>query len=179
MNGDAIRIIDKMPHNFMHLGLIQLLFPQARIIHVRRDPVDTCVSCFTQEFTSAHAYAYDLKHLGAYYLQYERLMQHWMKVLTIPILNIRYEELVDNQEAVSRELVEFCGLEWDEAVLRFHESGRDVATASYDQVRKPMYKKSVQRWKHYEAHLGPLIALFQESNSSALLGEMSKRGPHP
>lgn len=154
---DALRIIDKMPHNFMHLGLIQLLFPKARVIHVSRDPLDTCISCYTQEFTSAHSYAYDLKILGAYYKQYERLMQHWIKVLKIPILHVQYENLVENQESISRKLIEFCGLEWDDCVMNFHQSNRDVATASYDQVRQPMYRKSVQRWKNYEPHLAPLL----------------------
>ncbi|MDP3584462.1 MAG: sulfotransferase [Thiobacillus sp.] len=163
LNADAIRIVDKMPQNFMHLGLIQLLFPHARIIHVSRDPLDTCLSCYTQEFTAAHAYTYDLGVLGAYYKQYERLMQHWNKVLKIPILNVEYEALVNDQEAVSRQLIEFCELEWDERVLRFHETRRDVATASFDQVRQPLYKKSVQRWRHYEAHLGPLIAALEPS----------------
>ncbi len=154
---DALRIIDKMPHNFMHLGLIQLLFPKARVIHVSRNPLDTCISCYTQEFTSAHSYAYDLKILGEYYKQYERLMQHWMKVLSIPILHVQYEDLVENQESISRKLIEFCGLEWNDCVMNFHQSNRDVATASYDQVRQPMYRKSVQRWKNYEPHLAPLI----------------------
>jgi tetratricopeptide (TPR) repeat protein len=158
LDDDAVRIVDKMPHNFMHLGLIQLLFPDARIIHVRRDPIDTCLSCYTQEFTAAHAYTYDLGVLGAYYKQYERLMQHWNKVLHIPVLSVEYEALVGDQEAVSRQLIEFCGLEWDERVLRFHETRRDVATASFDQVRQPLYKKSVQRWKHYEPFLAPLMA---------------------
>lgn len=158
LDGDAVRIVDKMPHNFMHLGLIQLLFPDARVIHVSRDPLDTCLSCYTQEFTAAHAYTYDLGVLGAYYKQYERLMRHWDKVLHISVLHIEYEALVGDQEAVSRELIEFCGLEWDERVLRFHETRRDVATASFDQVRQPLYKKSVQRWKHYEQFLAPLMA---------------------
>lgn len=158
LNDDAVRIVDKMPHNFMHLGLIQLLFPAARVIHVSRDPLDTCLSCYTQEFTAAHAYTYDLGVLGAYYTQYERLMRHWDSVLKIPILHVEYEALVDDQETVSRQLIEFCGLEWDERVMRFYETRRDIATASFDQVRLPLYKKSVQRWRHYETHLGPLIA---------------------
>jgi tetratricopeptide (TPR) repeat protein len=163
LDRDAVRIVDKMPHNFMHLGLIQLLLPQARVIHVSRDPLDTCLSCYTQEFTAAHAYTYDLGVLGGYYQQYERLMRHWESVLHIPILHVQYEALIDDQEAVSRQLVEFCGLEWDERVMRFHETRRDVATASFDQVRQPLYKKSVQRWRHYEAHLGALIAALKPS----------------
>mgnify|MGYP000097149620 CR=1 FL=1 len=158
VSNKAIRIVDKMPHNFMHLGLIQMLFPNARVIHVSRDPIDTCLSCYTQEFTTAHAYTYDLGILGGYYKQYERLMQHWENVLQIPILHIKYETLVDNQEVISRQLVDFCGLKWNEQVMRFYETRREVATASFDQVRQPLYKKSVQRWRHYQAHLAPLIA---------------------
>lgn len=158
LNGGASCVVDKMPHNFMHLGLIQLLFPHARVVHVRRDPLDTCLSCYTQEFTAAHAYTYDLGVLGGYYGQYERLMRHWQSVLQIPILNVQYETLVADQETASRQLLDFCGLEWDDRVLRFYELKRDVATASFDQVRQPLYKKSVQRWKNYERYLAPLVA---------------------
>ena len=153
----AARVTDKMPHNFLHLGLIQMLFPKARVIHIRRDPLDTCLSCYFQEFSASHSYAYDLTQLGAYYRQYERLMAHWEQVLDLPMLHIRYEDLVDDQEGVSRRMVEFCGLEWDNRVLRFHETRRNVATPSFDQVRQPMYRKSVQRWKNYEVHLDPLM----------------------
>lgn len=156
-HADAERITEKMPHNFLHLGLIELLFPKARIIHVVRDSLDTCVSCFFQEFNEAHAYTHDLELLGKYYTLYEGLMQHWERTLTLPMLKVRYESLVENQEAESRRLVEFCGLEWDDQVLRFYETRRNVATPSFEQVRQPMYKKSVARWKNYEAHLAPLV----------------------
>jgi tetratricopeptide (TPR) repeat protein len=165
LNANALRITDKMPHNFLHLGLIQLLFPGARVIHISRDPLDTCLSCYFQEFTSTHSYAYDLEMLGAYYLQYERIMQHWASVLTIPILHAQYESLVENQEAESRRLLEFCSLNWDDQVLRFYETKRNVATPSFDQVRQPMYKKSMQRWKNYEAHLGPLLETLARGRS--------------
>lgn len=158
LDADAARVTDKMPHNFLHLGLIQMLFPKARVIHIRRDPLDTCLSCYFQEFSASHSYAYDLTQLGEYYRQYERLMARWDEVLDLPVLHIRYEDLVDDQEGVTRRMVEFCGLEWDERVLRFHETRRNVATPSFDQVRQPMYRKSLQRWKNYEAHLAPLVA---------------------
>jgi hypothetical protein len=154
----ATRVTDKMPHNFLHLGLIQVLFPGARVIHVSRDPLDTCLSCYFQEFSASHSYAYDLTLLGGYYRQYERLMEHWRRVLDIPMLDVRYEDLVDDQAGTSRRMIEFCGLEWDDRVLRFHETQRNVATPSFEQVRQPMYKKSVQRWKNYEAHLAQLVA---------------------
>ena len=100
--------------------------------------------------------------LGAYYRQYERLMQHWKKVIRLPLLEIRYENMVADQETWSRQLVEFCGLPWDDSCLRFHESGRAVRTASYDQVRRPMYKTSAGRWQRYERHLGPLLKALED-----------------
>ena len=162
---DVVRITDKMPHNFMFLGLVDLLFPGARVIHCLRDPVDTCLSIYFQQFNFHHLYACDLGDLGRYYRQYQRLMAHWRSVLRVPMMEIRYEDLVENQEALSRQLVEFCGLEWDERCLSFHQSKRVVRTASYDQVRRPMYKKSVARWKHYESFLGPLLAALGEQGT--------------
>lgn len=156
VSASAQRIVDKMPGNFLYLGLIQQLFPNARVIHCKRDPVDTCLSCYFQTFRG-HSYLHDLRHLGMYYLQYERLMQHWRSVLQLPILEVRYEDLVANTGDVSKKLIEFCGLPWDDNCLTFHENKRVVRTASYQQVRRPIYKTSVQRWKHYEAHLQPLL----------------------
>ena len=153
----AVRVVDKMPGNFKFLGLIQMLFPDARVIHCTRDPLDTCLSCYFQDFARSHAYSCDLEHLAAFYNDYRRLMAHWKEVLDIPMLDVSYEELVENQEEVSRRMVDFCGLEWEDSCLRFHETERFVATASYDQVRRPLYRKSVARWKRYERHLGPLI----------------------
>lgn len=155
---DALRVTDKMPHNFQHLGLIELLFPNARIIHCMRDPIDTCLSIYTYQFNTTHSYKMDLTHLGQHYRKYQELMQYWKQALSIPIMEVSYEDMVADQERVSRELVKFCGLEWDEQCLRFYENKRVVNTLSYDQVRKPMYKKSVARWKNYEAHLAPLRA---------------------
>lgn len=154
----ASRVTDKMPHNFLSLGLLDMLFPETRIIHCMRDPIDTCLSIYFLPFNAnSHAYAENMAHLGDYYRQYLRLMAHWRSVLRVPMLDVQYEDLVANQEEVSRKMVEFCGLEWDECCLRFYEAKRTVATHSYDQVRRPLYKKSVARWKKYEQHLGPLI----------------------
>jgi tetratricopeptide (TPR) repeat protein len=153
---DALRVTDKMPSNFQHLGLIALLFPAARIIHCVRDPLDTCLSCYFQHFASLHPYAYDLGHLGSYYHHYQRLMQHWRSVIKLPMMEVRYEDLVADQEGVSRALVDFADLPWDERCLRFHETKRVVATASYDQVRQPLYQRSVGRWRHYQRFLEPL-----------------------
>jgi tetratricopeptide (TPR) repeat protein len=162
---DASRVTDKLPGNFQHLGLIALLFPQARVIHCLRDPLDTCLSCYFLDFTAQHPYAYDLTHLGLYYRHYQRLMRHWRGVLDVALLEVQYEDLTAHQEEVSRQMVDFCGLEWDDRCLRFHETKRLVYTASYDQVRRPMYTKSRGRHRHYEHHLGPLKA--------ALAGDVS------
>jgi tetratricopeptide (TPR) repeat protein len=153
----AARVTDKMPQNFLNLGLIDLLFPNARVIHCARNPVDTCLSIYFQPFMQHHDYATDLGHIGNYFREYLRLMAHWRGVLRIPLLDLRYEDLVENQEEKVRHLLDFCGLPWDERCLRHHESGRIARTFSYDQVRQPIYKTSIARWKRYEKHLRPLI----------------------
>jgi len=159
LSGGAEFVTDKMPQNFLFLGLIALLFPGAKIIHSLRDPMDTCLSCYFQNFRFLHGgmgFSIDLGNLGAYFKQYERLMAHWRATLDIPMLDVQYEYLVANQETVTRQILDFCGLPWDDQCLRFYDTGRAVTTASYNQVRQPMYRKSVQRWKHYEQHLAPL-----------------------
>lgn len=155
--GEAIRVVDKLPFNFMHLGVIATLFPKARIIHCRRDRVDTCLSCFFQNFADPQPFTLDLGLLGQYYREYERLMSRWTKVLPLPVFELRYEDLTADQETWSRRLIDFCGLEWDERCLRFHETRREVRTASTLQVRRPMYGSSVGRWKRYAGHLRPLL----------------------
>ena len=147
-----------MPDNFRFLGFIELLFPGARIIHCRRDPVDTCLSCYFQNFEGGHAYSYDLRNLGMYYRMHERLMEHWVKTLDLSILEVQYEKLVGNPEQLSRALLEFCGLEWSPECLQYFDQERSVVTASFDQVRQPIYRRSVGRWKNYEEHLQPLRA---------------------
>lgn len=154
--GAAERVTDKMPHNFQYLGLIELLFPSARIVHCVRDPLDTCLSIFTNDFNHAHSYSSDFSELGRHYLRYRQLMSHWREVLGIPMLEIEYEKLVGRQEEESRKLINFCGLDWDDACLHFHRSDRVVNTPSYDQVRQPIHQKSVGRWQHYDAHLAEL-----------------------
>jgi tetratricopeptide (TPR) repeat protein len=155
--GAADRVVDKMPSNYQHVGLIAVLFPRAHIVHCRRDPVDTCLSCYCQEFAQPLPYGTDLGHLGHHYRERARLMAHWSRVLPLPMFDLNYEELTADQEAVSRRLIEFCGLEWDDRCLRFHETRRAVQTSSALQVRRPMYRSSVGRWKRYEKHLGPLL----------------------
>lgn len=154
-NGERY-VTDKLPYNFLHLGLIQILFPNARVIHARRDPMDSCLSCYFLAFIGTHPHAYDLEDLGVYYREYERLMTHWHDVLSLPILDVQYEEAVEDIEATCRRMIEFCELDWDDRVLDFHQSDRVVRSASYDQVRRPVYRSSVGRWKPYEAWLDPL-----------------------
>ncbi|MDF2389257.1 sulfotransferase, partial [Nostoc ellipsosporum NOK] len=147
----ALRVVDKQPHNFELIGLIALLFPNARIIHCRRDAIDNCVSCYVLPFSSAHGYNTDLRTLGLYYREYDRLMRHWNEVLPGRIFENRYETLVEDQEAQSRQLIDHLGLPWDDACLRFFEREGAVTTPSRWQVRQPIYKSSVKRWKNYEA----------------------------
>lgn len=151
------RVVDKLPANFLRLGLIATLFPKARIIHCRRDAADVCLSCYFQNFATPNPFTTDLRHLGHYHREYERLMRHWAAVLPLPVFDLSYEELTADQEGVSRRMVAFCGLPWDDRCLRFNETQRAVRTASALQVRKPMYGSSVGRWKRYEPFLTPLL----------------------
>jgi tetratricopeptide (TPR) repeat protein len=151
-------ITDKMPHNFLNIGLIALLFPDIKIIHTKRNPIDTCLSIFFQSFNpEAHPYAFDLKNIGFHYKQYERIMRHWHQVLPGKILDINYEDTINDPEYWSRTLIDHIGLEWDDACLAPHKLERTVKTASHWQVRQPIYKTSVERWRNYEEYLGPLI----------------------
>ncbi len=162
LSPEASRVVDKMPGNFQRLGLISVLFPKARVIHMMRDPLDTCLSIYFQKFSTTNAYAFDLADLGAHYRAYRQLMRYWRDTLTIPILEIQYEELAAQPEEYIHKMIAFCGLEWDARCLRFYETQRDVNTPSYEQVRQPMYTRSVGRWKHYERHLGLLKEALQE-----------------
>jgi tetratricopeptide (TPR) repeat protein len=135
----------------------------ARAIHCRRDPLDTCISCFAVRLDPhAHGWASSLDHIGRVHRNYQRLMAHWRQVLDYPVLDVDYEALTGDQEAQSRRIIEFCGLPWDDACLRFHESAKPAETLSYDQVRRPMYRSSVGRAQRFEKHLGPLKAALGE-----------------
>lgn len=155
---DAARVTDKMPHNYELVGLIALLFPNATIIHCKRDAIDNCLSCYMNAFNESHDYSTDLGKLGRYYRAHDRLMKHWHKVLPGRIFENQYETLVADQEGQSRKLIAHCKLDWDEACLNYTENERGVTTISRWQVRQPIYKTSMKRWKPYEKHLGPLIA---------------------
>ena len=165
----ALRVLDKMPGNVLHLGLIAVLFPGARVILCRRDARDTCLSCYFQHFDTraVHLYLYDLADCARQYVETERLAAHWLKVLPLHILEVQYESLVANQEAESRRLIDFLGLPWDPACLEFHRAQRSVYTASVWQVRQPMYASSVGRWRHYERHLGPMLQVLGQGSISA------------
>ena len=151
------RIVDKMPDNYMYLGLLAVLFPRATFIHCRRDLRDVAVSCWMTDFRSIR-WANDPEHIASRFQQYRRLMDHWQAVLPAPIHEVDYEETVDDLEAVARRLIAACGLEWEPACLEFHRTERPVRTASVTQVRQPVYKRSVARWKNYESALADLFA---------------------
>ena len=150
------RFIDKMPNNFSHVGLLQLILPKATIIDVRRNPMDACFSAYKQHFAQGQSFTYDLDDLGSYYRSYVGLMDHWDDVLPGKVFHLSYEDLVRNTEAVVRRLIAHCGLEFEPACLRFHETQRSVRTASSEQVRVPMYDSSIGHWRHFEAELAPL-----------------------
>jgi tetratricopeptide (TPR) repeat protein len=152
------RVTDKMPSNYYFAGLIHLALPNAKIIHSVRNPVDTCISCFSKLFTDEQSHTYDLGELGRYYKRYERLMAHWHSVLPAQsILDVQYEDVVSDLEAQARRIIAYCGLPWDERCLSFHETDRPVRTASATQVRQPIYDSAVGRWRVYEGELGPLL----------------------
>lgn len=150
---------DKLPVNYVHLGFIWMMFPNARILHCRRHPLDVCLSCFANRLLPIHRYATDLVHSGIAFREYDRMMNHWKDVLDLPILDVRYESLIEEPERAMREVLEFLNLEWDPACLEFHKSQRVARTASIDQVRQPIYKSSRGRYERFDKHLGPLRAV--------------------
>ncbi len=155
---DVLHITDKRPENFWYVGLIHLMLPNAKIIHVSRNPVDTCLSCFTKLASRGLEESYDLAELGKYYGGYVRLMNHWRTLLPAgSFLDVQYEDIVADKESQARRIIDFCELEWNDACLDFHKLKRSVSTASMTQVRQPIYKSSVERWRTYEKHLGPLL----------------------
>jgi Tfp pilus assembly protein PilF len=163
-NEGHARIIDKMPHNFMNIGLISLLFPNAKIIHIYRDPIDNCLSLFMQKFAMGHTYSYDLESLAHQYNVYRDLMKHWRDVLPGRIFELSYEDLVSDSKSWIKNIMESVELDWDDACLTPYKTKRDVKTASLWQVRQPIHKKSVSRWKNYEKHIQPLINALELNN---------------
>ena len=150
---------DKMPNNFPSVGLLQLILPNAKVINARRHPLDSCMGSYKQLFFQGQPFAYDLVELGEYYLQYQRMMDHWHTVLPGKVLDVQYEEVVTDQETQTRRLLEYCGLPWEDSCLTFYETERAVYTASSEQVRQPIYETSINHWRNYEQHLGELIEI--------------------
>ena len=163
---DAARVIDKLPVNFRHVGLIHAALPGARFIHLERNSLDTCLSIYFQGFSAAHPYATDFGDLAHYYHEYRRLMAHWRAVLPPQtLLEVRYEDLVDDPEGWSRRMLAHIGLPWDPRCLEFHRTDRPVLTASNWQVRQPISKGSVERWRRYEQFIGPLREALGEDSA--------------
>jgi len=156
------RFTDKMPNNFPSIGLIHLMLPQAKIIDARRHPLDSCFGTFKQHFAHGQTFSYDLVELGEYFLEYRRMMRHWHEVLPGRVLEVRYEEMVRDQEGQTRRLLDYCGLPFEDACLRFYETDRPVRTASSEQVRQPIYTSSVNAWQNYRDELAPLIEILCE-----------------
>ena len=157
IGADKPHVVDKMPDNYLHLGLLAVLFPRARFIHCRRDLRDVAVSCWMTNFRHIR-WSSDQDHIAARFQEYMRVMEHWRRELPVQVLEVDYEETVADLEGVARRLIGFCGLEWEPACLAFHESKQPVRTASVSQVRQPIYQRSVARWKHYQEALGSLFA---------------------
>ena len=148
---------DKMPNNFSHIGFLHLILPNAKVIDARRHPLDSCFGSYKQLFAEGQTFSYDLFDLAEYYKTYDDLMKHWQEVVPDKVLRVQYEDNVADQEKQARRIIEFLGLEWEDQMTRFYESDRAVKTASSEQVRQPIYSKSVNTWKRYEAHLEELI----------------------
>jgi hypothetical protein len=157
LNEPALRVADKMPDNYLYLGLLAALFPRAKLIHCRRDLRDVAVSCWMTHFRALR-WTNDPEHIASRFQEYQRVMIHWRRVLPVPILEVDYEETVADLEGVARRLVAWCGLEWEPGCLAFYEGKGPVRTASVVQVRQPIYTRSVGRWKSYEPSLGALFA---------------------
>ena len=165
LSADASRVVDKMPGNFLYLGLLRAALPGARIIHLRRNPIDTCLSIYFQNFSAVHSYANDLEDLAHYYGEYVRLMEHWRRILPPgAMLEVTYEELVDDPQTWSRRMLEFSGLPWDASCLEFHRSVRPVSTFSKWQARQKIHSASIQRWRHYEPFVQPLRHLVDSAS---------------
>jgi hypothetical protein len=164
----AKRIVDKMPENYLFLGMLACLFPRAKFIHCRRDLRDVAASCWMTHFQEVR-WASDPRHIAARFSDYRRMMAHWHKVLPMPLLDLDYEETVADVETAAQRLIAFCGLEWEPGCLVFHTAQRPVGTASAVQVRQPIFSTSVGRWKHYETALADLFAGLPEYTASAVV----------
>ena len=156
--------IDKMPNNFIHIGLIKTILPNAKIIDTRRDPMDTCFSCFKQFFARGQLFTYSMEDLGNYYTDYIRAMNHWHKVYGKDIFTVHYDDVINKTEETIRGLIDYCNLPFEQECLEFYKSSRPVKTPSAEQVRQPIYKSGLNYWKNYEKHLLPLKKIIDEIN---------------
>lgn len=161
LSGGAERVTDKLPSNYLYLGLIAQMFPNAKIIHCVRDPRDTCLSIYFQDLGTYHAYGNNLGDTAHVYAEYRRLVDHWKSVLEIPILDVRYEDVVADLKNNVEQILNFCELDWEEGCLEFYTSERKIATSSFDQVRQPIYNRSVERWSNYKQHLDVLEEILE------------------
>jgi hypothetical protein len=157
----APRFVDKMPNNFPSIGLLALALPNARFVNASRHPLDTCLSCYRQLFARGQPFTYDLTELGEYYLEYAKMMAHWREVLPGRVLDVQYEDVVADHARETRRLLEFCGLPFEDACLRYWETDRAIRTASSEQVRQPIYDGSVNFWRNYDRELAPLIEILR------------------
>lgn len=158
---DSLHFTDKLPNNFAHIGLLQLILPNAKIIDARRHPLDSCMGTYKQLFARGQPFSYDLYELGEFYLEYRRLMSHWNEVLPGKVLQVQYEQVVDDLENQVRRILDFCELPFEQSCVDFHQSDRAVKTASSEQVRQPIYRSAVQSWRRFEQHLGPLVEILE------------------
>jgi hypothetical protein len=164
--GERARVVDKMPANFLYLGLIHATFPRARILHMRRHPLDTCLSIYFQNFFNMGPYANDFGNLAHYYEEYLRVMAHWRAILPpTALLEIPYEGLLADQEGWTRRTLDFIGVPWDPRCLDFHQTERVVITASRWQVRQRLNSSSAGRWRNYARHVAPLEYLVEQARS--------------
>lgn len=161
--GGSSRFVDKMPMNFLYIGLIHLALPKAKIVHVHRGAMDACYAMYKMMFKAAYPFSYDLADLGHYYVAYHRLMKHWNECLGDRLFDLRYEDLIADQKAVTQELLAYCGLEWQEACMDFHQLKAPSTTASAVDVRKPIYSSSVRKWQHFREQLASLEAHLRDN----------------
>lgn len=162
ISADATRLVDKTPLNFLYLGLIHLAMPGAKIIHLRRNPVDSCYAMYKTLFRMGYPFTYSLQDVGRYYIAYHRLMAHWRELIPNAFLDVDYEKLVNNQEAETRRILQYLDLDWEDNCLEFHKHRGAAATASAAQVRQPIYRSSVGRWKSYQQQLAPFVGKLKE-----------------
>ena len=153
--------VDKMPNNFPTIGFLHLILPDAKIIDARRHPLDACVGNFRQHYARGQTFAYDLTDIGEYYLQYQRMMDHWDEVLPGRVLTVQYEEVITDFDNQVRRILEYCNLPWEEDCIRFYETERPVRTASSEQVRQPIYTGALNFWRNYETRLDELVEILE------------------